>query len=140
MFDASAYVDHYASVRSRLGMVNTSSVVRGLVRVKPRDIIATVAPKVAVLGSVPDEMREKARIIMGDETRANIIRTVCAETGIGLGLILSKSRRRDIVFARHSIWVRCFMAGQVPNRIAKLFGVDHSALANAIDKFKAEVA
>lgn len=130
---------HYASVRDRLGR-RIEPVKRVKIEpsppLKPRDII--VVTNDVLGGRVPEYMSEAARLIMGNEERANIIRSVCATTGITLSEIIGRSRRKPVVEARHEVWVRLYMSGTIPYRISRLFGVDHSAIANAIHKFERE--
>lgn len=131
---------HYASVRDRLGKrIDPAKRVKldPQPELKPRDII--VLTNDVLGGRVPEHMSDAARLIMADEVRADVVRAVCAETGVTLAEIIGKSRRRKVMEARHAVWVRLNAAGTIPYRLARLFSVDHTSIYNAIDRHNARM-
>lgn len=62
-----------------------------------------------------------------------IIDAVAAETGVPVAEILSNSRRRDIVLARHDAIWRCLAETQLSLVVVgRIFGRDHTSIGSAI--------
>lgn len=126
---------HYAEIRARLTRISPhlDTVEPTPVSDRSRDVI-DLAPLTAPIGRIPEHMRDRARIIMRMPWRAKIVERICVEHGIGLALILSPSRVKAVVAARHAIWVAFAEQYFHPAKIASLFVVDRTSVLHALKK------
>lgn len=58
--------------------------------------------------------------------------SLCSSCGIRLNDTLVKTHVREVVRARHGIWVMMHAKGAGISQIARVFGVDHSTVFYAI--------